>query len=160
MKCTSSRFGPLEIPDETVLQFATGLLGFPDHRRYVILDHDTDAPFKWLQSVDEPALAFVIIDPALFHPRYHIGCAQETLAELGGGEPHSLTVAVILTIPSDDPSRVTANLRGPLLMHPGTRLCKQVVLSDEFPTRYPLFPGAMPDSAGTLPSLSTAACSA
>jgi flagellar assembly factor FliW len=50
-----------------------------------------------------------------------------------------LIFAVILTIPSDDPSAMTANLRGPLLMNPRTRLCKQLVLTEDYPTRYPVF---------------------
>jgi flagellar assembly factor FliW len=45
-----------------------------------MLDHDTDAPFKWLQCVEEPQLAFVILDPAFFKPDYQhrglIGCAH------------------------------------------------------------------------------------
>ena len=47
---------------------------------------------------------------------------------------------MILTIPSDDPGRITANLRGPLLISHKTKLGKQLVLSEEFPTRHPLFP--------------------
>ena len=34
---------------------------------------------------------------------------------------------------------ITANLRGPLLMNPSSRLCKQMVLSEDYPTRYPIF---------------------
>lgn len=158
MKCTSSRFGIFEVADDTVLSFPSGLLGFPDQHRYVILDHDTDVPFKWLQSLDESALAFVVIDPALFHADYRVDFTHEALAEVGSGEGEEMTLAVILTIPSDDPGRVTANLRGPLLMNPRTRLCKQLVLSDEFPTRYPLFPVASAARAG-LP-VPTAACPA
>lgn len=158
MKCISSRFGTFDVKEETVLRFPSGLLGFPDQHRYVILDHDTDAPFKWLQSMDEPELAFVIIDPALFHSSYRLEFTREALEEVEGGEGEEMTLAVILTIPSDDPGRVTANLRGPLLMNPRTRLCKQLVLSDEFPTRYPLFPVASAARAG-LP-VPTAACPA
>jgi flagellar assembly factor FliW len=140
MTYTSSRFGTLDIKDDTVLTFPSGLLGFPECRRYVILDHDTDAPFKWLQSLDEPALAFVILDPALILADYRIEAADEAIVEVQGGEPDELSTAVILTIPSTDPGQITANLRGPLLMNPRTRLGKQLVLPDEFPTRHPLFP--------------------
>jgi len=56
-----------------------------------------------------------------------------------GSETDQLSLVVILTIPSDDPSAVTANLRGPLLMNPRTRLCKQLVLTEDYPTRYPVF---------------------
>ncbi len=149
-QCRSSRFGTLEIHDDSVLTFPSGLLGFPQSRRYVILDHDTEAPFKWLQSLDEPALAFVIIDPDLLLADYHIQVPDDALAEVQGSEESDLATAVILTIPSDDPGRMTANLRGPLLMNQRTKLCKQLVLSDEFPTRHPLFPVTAPDSTQCL----------
>ena len=139
MEFSSTRFGTLEVPDASILTFPTGILGFPDWTRYVILDHDTDAPFKWLHCIEESSLAFVILDPALFHADYRIEIPAEALAEIRGTAADALTLAVILTIPSDDPGRITANLRGPLLMNPGTRLCKQMVLSDEYPTRYPVF---------------------
>jgi len=126
------------------LTFPSGLLGFTEHRRYVILDHDTDAPFKWLQSVEEPALAFVIMDPALFHPGYHVDVPADALAEIGAKEREDLALVVILTIPSDDPVRITANLRGPLVISHRTKLGKQLVLSEEFPTRHPLFPASGP----------------
>lgn len=139
MKFASTRFGNLEVSDDSILTFPSGILGFPDWSRYVILDHDTDAPFKWLHCVEESSLAFVIIDPACFHPNYRVELPAEVLAEVKGTETDGLTLAVILTIPSDDPGRITANLRGPLVLNPQTRLCKQMVLSDEYPTRYPIF---------------------
>jgi flagellar assembly factor FliW len=65
-----------------------------------------------------------------------------------------------LTIPSDDPGRITGNLRGPLLMNPRTRLCKQLVLSDEFPTRHPLFPLTVSDANAADQSTQPAECQA
>lgn len=150
IQCRSRRFGTLDIDEDSVLTFPSGLLGFPESHRYVMLDHDTEAPFKWLQSLDEPDLAFVIIDPDLLLADYHIGVSGDVLAEVQGSEGADLSTAVILTIPSEDPGRMTANLRGPLLMNQRTKLCKQLVLSDEFPTRHPLFPATTPDSPQCL----------
>jgi flagellar assembly factor FliW len=139
MKFASTRFGNLEVDDRTILTFPTGILGFPDQTKYVILDHDTEAPFKWLHCVEQADLAFVIIDPALFKPDYCVSPGQDDLAEIEATRGQDLVIAVLLTIPSDDPGRVTANLRGPLVMNPDSRLCKQLVLSEDCPTRYPLF---------------------
>lgn len=154
MKFVSTRFGNLEVPDDTLLTFPSGILGFPDWTRYVILDHDTEAPFKWLHCVEQRDLAFVILDPALFKPDYQIQVTTESLAEIGATDVSDLTVAVILTIPSDDPLGITANLRGPLVMNPRTRSCKQLVLSVDCPTRYPLFI----QEAAPAPLLQVSAC--
>jgi flagellar assembly factor FliW len=139
MNVASTRFGSLSVPTEALLIFPSGLLGFPEWTRYVMLDHDTDAPFKWLHCVEEASLAFVIIDPALFNQNYQVTISSEARLEVEGNETDELSLVVILTIPSDDPSAVTANLRGPLLMNPRTRLCKQLVLTEDYPTRYPVF---------------------
>lgn len=139
MNVASTRFGTFEVRSESLLTFPSGVLGFPEWTRYVMLDHDTNAPFKWLHCVEEASLAFVVIDPALFNANYQVTISQEARVEVEGSETDELTLAVILTIPSDDPSAATANLRGPLLMNPRTRLCKQLVLSEDYPTRYPVF---------------------
>lgn len=158
MKCTSIRFGTFEVADSSIIRFPAGLLGFPESQRYVILDHDTEAPFRWLQSIDEPGLAFVILDPAIFHTDYHVSVPADILTEINNGQERDLAVVVILTIPSDDPARMTANLRGPLVMSHKTRLGTQLVLSEEYPTRYPLFPASPSSPSGSREVRPSAKC--
>ncbi len=139
MNVASTRFGVMNVPAEALLTFPSGVLGFPEWTRYVMLDHDTEAPFKWLHCAEEASLAFVVIDPVLFNPLYRVTISPEARLEVEGNETDELSFAVILTIPSDDPAAMTANLRGPLLMNSRTRRCKQLVLSEDYPTRYPVF---------------------
>ena len=148
MKSESTRFGTIEVKDDSVLVFPSGILGFPEWTKYVLLDHDTDAPFKWLQCMEAPQLAFVVLDPAFFKMDYQIQIPLDALIEIQKQDSDELSVVTILTIPSHDPSAVTANLRGPLVMNHRTRLCKQLVLSEDLPTRYPLFS----DATGQRPS--------
>ena len=139
MKGDSTRFGTFEVKDDSVLIFPSGILGFPEWTKYVLLDHDTDAPFKWLQCMEAPELAFVVLDPAYFKLDYQVQIPLDALNEIQKQENDELSVVTILTIPSHDAGAVTANLRGPLIMNHRTRLCKQLVLSEDLPTRYPLF---------------------
>ena len=158
MKGQSTRFGTFDVKDESLLIFPSGILGFPDWSTYVLLDHDTDAPFKWLQCMEAPALAFVVLDPVFFKPDYHIQIPLDALIEIHKEDGDELSVVTVLTIPSHDPSAVPANLRGPLVMNHRTRLCKQLVLSEDLPTRYPLFAGAQaPRPSNELP-LQASAC--
>ena len=135
----TTRFGTLDVREETLITFPSGIIGFPKSSRYVILDHTRDVPFKWLQSVDEGRLAFVIMDPVVFKSDYHVQVDPDTLAEIGASDLDGLICFVILTIPSADPATVTANLRGPVVVNERTRQAKQVILADELPTRYPVF---------------------
>jgi flagellar assembly factor FliW len=148
----------LDIAEEALLTFPSGILGFAEWTRYVLLDHDTEAPIKWLQCVENPELAFVVLDPVLFKPDYQVALGEDALAELESREGDDLSVVIILTIPSEDPTRVTANLRGPLVMNHRTRRCKQLVLSDDIPTRHPLFDTAVSRPGTPATSLQATAC--
>lgn len=131
----TTRFGDIDCPEEKILKIPSGIIGFPASTRYLILDHDRDVPFKWMQSLDQAELAFVIIDPVWFKPDYRVTIALDEIDELGRVDEGDLAMFVILTIPSDDPSSMTANLRGPVVVHTGTRIAKQLILRDEYPTR-------------------------
>jgi flagellar assembly factor FliW len=147
-----------EVKDESLLVFPSGILGFPEWTRYVLLDHDTDAPFKWLQCMERPELAFVVLDPVFFKADYQIQIPLDALIEIQKQDSDEVSVVAILTIPSHDPSGVTANLRGPLVMNHRTRLCKQLVLSEELPTRYPLFAGVNAQRPSSDLPLQASAC--
>ena len=82
MKFQSTRFGTYEVKDNTLLTFPSGILGFPEWTRYVLLDHDTDAPFKWLQCVEEAQLAFVVLDPVFFKSDYQIEIPLDATIEI------------------------------------------------------------------------------
>ena len=61
MKINTLRFGEIEIENERVFKFALPIIGFNELREFVILDINKDSFFKWLQSVEDPALAFPIV---------------------------------------------------------------------------------------------------
>ena len=48
----TSRFGTVEVDDDRVITFARGILGFPKHKGFVLIQPEADATFYWLQSVD------------------------------------------------------------------------------------------------------------
>jgi flagellar assembly factor FliW len=155
MMIHSTRFGDIDCPEEKIVKIPSGIIGFPLSTRYLVLDHDRDVPFKWLQSLDQEELAFVIVDPVWFKPDYRVTIALDEIVELGQVDERDLLLFVILTIPADDPSRMTANLRGPVIVNGGTRMAKQVILRDEFPTRAPVLHDApmLPSAAGHSISL-------
>jgi|SRR5919106_4392401 flagellar assembly factor FliW len=156
MKIKTNRFGEIEVDDESVLAFPNGIIGFPYSTRYVVLDHDREVPFKWLQSVDQAEVAFVVMDPKRFKPDYKMVIAHEDVGELGLTDENDLIVFVILTIPSDDPSQMTANLRGPVVVNAKTRAAKQLVLREDYPTRHAVLQRPIHSSAAACQSLPVA----
>ena len=132
MKLLTTRFGTVEVPDKDVLFFSIGVLGFPEVRRYVMLDHGRNTPLKWLQAVDKPELAFPMVPATDLVEDYHITAA------LAMESTDELLAFVILTIPNGAPERTTANLKAPIVMNPTTHLARQVLVEQDYPIRYPL----------------------
>src|SRR6476620_7708039 len=62
MDIETTRFGRLSVEDERIITFPGGLLGFPDHTRFALIQTGEENYFFWLQSVDEPNLALVVND--------------------------------------------------------------------------------------------------
>lgn len=138
MRFKSSRFGQIEIRKEDVLTFPDGLLGFPDFKRYTLLDDKRHEPFMWMQSLDEADLAFVLINPVLIEPDYRVEASPEDVSNLEIRDPSRVQVLVIVSVPSD-PMEMTANLKGPLIINPDSLKARQVVLmSDKYGTKHPI----------------------
>jgi len=138
VKLLTTRFGAVEVPDKDVLFFSSGVLGFPEVRRYVMLDHGRNTPLKWLQAVDKPELAFPMVPATDLVEDYHITVSPDDLAALAMESTDELLAFVILTIPNGAPERTTANLKAPIVMNPMTHLARQVLVEQDYPIRYPL----------------------
>jgi len=137
-KYSTSRFGELDVRDDDVITVSEGLLGFGAQKRYVLLEDPEQEPFLWFQSLDDPALAFVLVDPLVFFPDYRVTIPREEITDLELNDATEARILAIVVV-SEDPARITANLKGPLVLNPRTRLAKQVVLAaEEYGTRHPL----------------------
>jgi len=123
----SRRFGTFEVPRANVLHFPTGLVGFPQLRRYVVLDHRPGSPFKWLLAIDDPDLAFAVANPGELVADYRP--PLELAARLLETDPADVALFVVVTIPSD-PTRMTVNLMAPVVVDLRTRRARQIVLDD------------------------------
>lgn len=141
MEINTTRFGTIEIEEEKIIKMTRGLLGFPDDRRYVLIPHKGGSPFHWLQSVDTPALAFVVASPGRFFSDYVFDISHEIEKELEIEAPEDVDCLVIITIPKENPKKLTANLLGPIVINVKKRLACQVVLDPNvYPVKCPLLP--------------------
>lgn len=127
MNILTSRFGEIEIPEDLIIRMTKPVLGFEHLKKYVIIETDDFEPFKWFQSVDDPDVAFVIVNPLIFFPNYIIEVNPKEVEELKVSNQEDIITYAIITIPSDY-TRMTANLQGPILINSKTNLSKQLVL--------------------------------
>src|SRR3954451_23029704 len=136
MEIVTTRFGTLNVDDERVITFPKGLLGFPDHTRYALIQAGEDNYFFWLQCVDEPNLAFVVTDPGIFFKTYDVPLKEETTQELDLTDPSFAQTFVICNKVGE---WLTGNLLGPIVVNAANRMAQQVVLTEKkWTTRQPL----------------------
>lgn len=132
----TTRFGEIEVKADDLIELPHGLIGFPELKKYVLLDHDKDSPFKWLQSLDDGAIAFVLINPLLFKPEYTVEVTEAEVSDLELKAEEDAVISVIITIPTN-PQNMTANLKAPLVFNLQNRKGKQLVLSNSaYTTRH------------------------
>jgi len=138
MNAETTRFGSIEIDEDKVLTFVEGILGFPEDRRYALLPHSEKSPFFWLQSLETPELAFVVINPALIVEDYNFEIPDEMEKKLELNESSQAEVLVLVTIQTGNGQKavgLTANLLGPLVINVKNRRACQAVLD---PKKYPV----------------------
>lgn len=138
MQVETDRFGPLEIPDDRVLTFADGLPGFADARSFTLVDGRDEGVFYWLQSLEDPALAFLCAVPWAFFPDYAPELSDDDQEALGLESEGDAMVLNILSVHREEQT-ITANLLGPIVVNQHTRRGRQVVLAgDDYSVQAPL----------------------
>jgi flagellar assembly factor FliW len=132
MNIDTPNSGTLEVTPDRIIEFPHGLAGFEEYRRYTLFHPETEdgsAPrYFILQSLDDPAIAFNIADPAIFGFNYEIALTDEESASLDLADPAEAAVVVIL-VKDEATGRVRANLKGPLILNVAARRGIQHVFS-------------------------------
>ena len=141
MKIMTTRFGEVDIDEAKIIDMPHGMLGFQDRKKYVLFGHREGSPFSWLQSVEDPALAFVITSPYLFVPDYEVDVAyvRSAMCWVEEEQDDPIEVYAVVNIPQGAPEKMTANLAGPILVN--SRACQavQMVIADSpYSHRFPL----------------------
>jgi flagellar assembly factor FliW len=141
----SVRFGTVEIPATSVIEFPFGLIGLGG-LRYALIDNNPGTGFLWLHSVDDPALALPVVKPELFFSEFNLQIAEEDRERIGFETAREGAVHVTVRA-TPNPLDITANLRAPLVIQDGHGY--QVINTDEHsPLQAPLFTLPAQASAG------------
>ena len=132
----STRFGDLQVPANSVIEFPSGVIGFPKSHRYIMLEHKH--PFSWLHSVDDENLAFVVVDGFEFGQQFDVKPPIGD-KDCDFKDEDEYAILIIVTVRSD-PKLTTANLKAPLFINMRNRKGVQVIFDDQrYSTRHPLW---------------------
>ncbi len=139
MRLMTKHLGEIEYEQEAVISFDEGLPGFENVRSFVlILSEDAELPFHYLQSVDNPSIAFVVTSPFLFVGDYDLDLKESVVEKLEIKSPEELYVYGVVTIPKKVQFS-TINLTAPIIINTTNRKGMQVVLEEIDDISHPLF---------------------
>ena len=140
MKLNTVIFGEIEIEEDRIFNFAMPIIGFDMLHKFIILDPNKETLFKWLQSVEDPTLAFPVISVSALDLDYTIDLPDNVVEVLNITNVESLLVMNITSIPQDNPKGTTINLLAPLIFNLDNQTAAQVVLSGSgYDISYPMF---------------------
>ena len=137
MKKINTRFGEIEYDPDNLLHFPAGLIGLPNLRHFIVMPNKKQGPLFWIQSVDDPAFAFVLTDPTNFFLDYNIMPDDVDRSYLGIQADDECFTLSVVTVPPD--RNITINLAAPILYTSSTNRAIQVILEGtDYQTKTPL----------------------
>ena len=141
MKAATRLFGEIEIDESKIITFEDGIIGFPDMKKFtLIFDEEKEGrpSISWLQSMDEPEIAFPVRDPLFVCETYNPSVEDVLLKNLGTIKEDNLYVLVTVTVPQNI-KELAVNLKAPIVINTDTRKASQIIVEDDLPVRYRIY---------------------
>lgn len=129
MKVDTYLFGSVEIDPEKIISFPNGLVGFENCLRFTLVQENEQGASFTLQSLDDPALAFQIVDPTTLGFNYELALSDAESALLQSPAPEDVVVMqVLFKQDGDGQAAISPNLRAPLVINTRARVGLQKVM--------------------------------
>ena len=142
MNIKTKNFGEITIADEKIIEFPSGIIGFPDMTEFALIhnsEKDARCAVRWLQSMQEPEFAMPVMDPLVVSPDYNPMVEDELLKPIGVLNPESILVLVTMTVPKDI-KKMTVNLQAPFVINADEKkACQIIVDTEQYPIRFPIY---------------------
>lgn len=142
MRITTRYFGEIEIDDQKTIIFEEGLIGFENLKKFTLIYNNEGEDTKsimWLQSLDEPMVAFPMINPFHVMTDYNPVINDEILDSLGELNEENTAIFLTLTVPSDI-SKMTTNLKAPIIINAEIKKgCQVIAENPEYVIKYNIY---------------------
>ena len=140
MKINTTRFGEIEVNDNSIFTFVMPMIGYENEDMFIVIDHGEDTPFKWLQSVKTPELAFVMTSAIFFEFDYVIDIPDSAVEKLQIESTDDILVLNVAAIPNSNPRGTRVNLLAPVVLNTAQNIGGQIILSGSgYDVNFPLF---------------------
>lgn len=136
-------YGEIKVEEASSIRFKREILGFENQNTYYLIEMGDLPNFFWLQSKEEPSLAFLVVNPRLFKQDYVLNIDNVDLALLEVEEGDELADFAIVNIP-EDVHKMTMNLLGPIVINVNKRIAIQAIsLNNDYGTKVSVFNAAV-----------------
>ena len=123
---------------DAIIHFDEGLIGFSDFKDFVLMENDSLAPFRLLQSLESPQVGFLVLEPTALTNNYYDLVPAREWESLGVTEK-TKPLAFVIVVIGNTPQGSTGNFQAPLLVNYEKMVGKQIILTDSaFSVRQPL----------------------
>lgn len=124
MKIITKQFGEIEFPDDLIITFQDGLIGFENLKKFIFIKPENNI-FYWLNSVERPEIAF---------PLFGLRLIDENYPQVDNHEAFGIVIL------NADPLKITINLKAPVYINQDERTGYQQILdNDKYSLYYNLF---------------------
>ena len=142
MKITTRVFGEIEIDDNKIISFPSGIIGFPEMTDFALVydeEKGKDTPIRWLQSLQETEFALPVMDPLLVAEDYNPEVEDDYLIPLGTMNTEDVLVLVTVTVPKDL-TKMSVNLQAPIIINADSKKATQIIVnSEKYPIKYYIY---------------------
>ena len=113
----------------TIIHFDEGLIGFSDCKDFQLMENDSIAPFRLLQSTQTKKVGFLVLEPSVVMADYYkrIPAREWESIELSASDPQ---LAFVICVIGPSAKDGTGNFQAPLIVNYTKMIGRQVILTD------------------------------
>ncbi|MDD6481650.1 MAG: flagellar assembly protein FliW [Lachnospiraceae bacterium] len=142
MKANTRIFGEIDIADDKIITLEKGMIGFPDLNHFALIFNEEkeqkDTSIMWLQSMDDPDIAFPVMVPDAVKEDYSPNVNEELVEPLGTLTPENTYILVTVTVPKKVED-FSVNLKAPIVINLDNLKGVQMIVEDDYPVKYKVY---------------------
>lgn len=142
MKADTRIFGEIEIEDDKIITLEKGMIGFPKLNHFALIyDEEKESKYNsimWLQSMDDPDIAFPVMMPNVVKEDYKPNVSEEMIAPLGTLTDENTYLLVTVTVPKKVED-FSVNLKAPVVINMDNHKGVQLIVEDDYPVKYKVY---------------------
>lgn len=128
MEINAKYFGQVSYDKSEAIHIINGLIGFEAYTEYLPIPfHEDSDSLISLQSLEDEALSFILMNPFGILADYSPSLSDEELKELDAEASEDLSYYVVCVM-RDSVAESTVNLKAPLVVNARTRQARQIIL--------------------------------